>query len=261
MNRYRNWDKLEVPPIEALPKAILPRSQTMLPGQRFPDHHHDWHQFVYATSGTLAVTVLTARYVISPGQALWVPAGIEHSAGALNGVEFRNLYVSDLPDLMMPSECTVFSVSPLLHELIAELDFVYDNEADEPYADALVAMVFQQLTRLPSMDFYLPWPQSPMLRTICEVLFEDPADARSLEEWGGQLGASGRTITRRFEKETGMSLRDWRFRLRLFLAVEWLGSRRSVTQIALDLGYSSTSAFTYMFRKEMGFSPSEWRTR
>ena len=33
----------------------------------------------------------------------------------------------------------------------------------------------------------------------------------------------------------------------------------SVTQIALELGYSSTSAFTYAFRSEMGHSPQAHR--
>ena len=64
-----------------------------------------------------------------------------------------------------------------------------------------------------------------------------------------------RTIT------MGISLREWRHRLRLFLALEWLESKRSVTDIALDLGYSSTAAFTYMFRSEMGFTPTGWRSR
>ncbi|WP_413761059.1 helix-turn-helix domain-containing protein [Vibrio vulnificus] len=31
--------------------------------------------------------------------------------------------------------------------------------------------------------------------------------------------------------------------------------------MALDLGYASTSAFSYMFRLEMGCTPSAWRRR
>jgi len=59
----------------------------------------------------------------------------------------------------------------------------------------------------------------------------------------------------------GITLRDWRNRLRLFRAVEWLGSGETVTDIAFELGYASTSAFTYAFRKEMGCRPSQWRNR
>lgn len=259
MLHTRDWTTIDVPNIETLPKALFPRSQTMLPNQRFPAHSHNWNQLVYATSGTLAVTVASARYVITPEQAIWVPTGVRHSAAALNGVEFRNLYVLDSPDLGMPTQCTVFSVTPLLREIISELESVATEKPESSYVYLLNKLVHEHLRRLPTVDFYLPWPNSPKLQTICEALFENPADTRSVDEWGHELGASARTLTRHFEKEIGLSLREWRFRLRLFLAVEWLGSGISVTEVALTLGYSSTSAFSYMFRKEMGRPPSEWR--
>src|SRR5690606_41690941 len=87
------------------------------------------------------------------------------------------------------------------------------------------------------------------------------ADDRSLRDWGLLLGASSRTLARRFEKETGMALREWRRRLRLFRAIEWLAGGKPVTSIALDLGYASTSAFSFMFREATGLSPSEWQRR
>jgi AraC-like DNA-binding protein len=56
-----------------------------------------------------------------------------------------------------------------------------------------------------------------------------------------------------------MSLRTWRRRLRLFKAVELLAGDRSITEVALELGYGSSSAFTYAFRTEMGRSPQAHR--
>ncbi|WP_164144387.1 helix-turn-helix domain-containing protein, partial [Serratia marcescens] len=82
---------------------------------------------------------------------------------------------------------------------------------------------------------------------------------RSLDQWGRALGMSARTLSRHFEDEIGMSLRIWRRRLRLFKAMELLGGGRSVTETALDLGYASTSAFSYMFRQEVGRSPREYQ--
>jgi AraC-like DNA-binding protein len=37
------------------------------------------------------------------------------------------------------------------------------------------------------------------------------------------------------------------------------GSRISVQQIALELGYSNTSNFTNAFKKLTGLSPTEWQ--
>ena len=56
-----------------------------------------------------------------------------------------------------------------------------------------------------------------------------------------------------------MTLRQWKRKLRLFRSVELLSDGRSMTQIAFELGYSSTSAFIYMFKQEMGVSPRRYR--
>jgi AraC-like DNA-binding protein len=261
MDRADDWIPIDVPDLAALPKPIVPRSQNLAARQRFPPHAHRWNQFVYATSGTLVVTVSGSWYVITPEQAIWVPTGVEHTTGALNGAEFRNLYVADSPDLRMPAVCTVFSVTPLLRALIVELEAATQRGEDEAYVDKLNALIFEQLRRLPAQDFHLPWPRSPMLRRLCEALHANPADERSLEDWGREMGASARTLARRFEREVGLGPRAWRHRLRLFLAVEWLCAGRSVTDVALALGYASTSAFIYMFRQEMGCTPSAWRGR
>lgn len=93
---------------------------------------------------------------------------------------------------------------------------------------------------------------------MCEALYADPADSRGPEEWGQELGMSARTLVRRFEAELGMSLRSWSRRLRLFKAIELLGGGMGVTQTAMELGYSSTSAFVYAFRTDMGCSPQAY---
>ncbi len=58
-----------------------------------------------------------------------------------------------------------------------------------------------------------------------------------------------------------MPLSQWRRRLRLIKAVEMLGGRCSVTQTALDLGYSTPFAFIYAFCQEMGMSPQAYCRR
>ncbi|OYR17725.1 helix-turn-helix domain protein [Brucella grignonensis] len=58
-----------------------------------------------------------------------------------------------------------------------------------------------------------------------------------------------------------MSLRSWRRRLRLFRSIELLGGGLGVTQVAMELGYSSTSAFVYAFRTQMGCSPQAYMRR
>ena len=61
---------LPVPALQVLPQPVVLRSENLGPGQGFAEHTHRWNQFVYATEGTLLVTVAHARYVITPEQAI-----------------------------------------------------------------------------------------------------------------------------------------------------------------------------------------------
>jgi AraC-like DNA-binding protein len=79
-----------------------------------------------------------------------------------------------------------------------------------------------------------------------------------LSELALDSGASGRTVARLFRRETGLTYIEWRNSLRLLEAIDQLGQGRAVTQVALDLGYQSASAFIAMFRREMGVSPARY---
>ena len=234
------------------------RSQNLNTREMSTSHSHRWSQFVYAISGVLLVTVADNWFVITPEQAMWLPTGTPHATGALQQAEFRSLYVADQADLRMPPGPTMLSVSPLLKALIVELSEIEARNDEQKYIEQVNALIIEQLNRQPRQDFHLPWPNSSNLRAICEALYAEPADPRSIQSWGGLLGASPRTLARHFEQELGMSLREWRRRLRLFRSLEWLGVGRSVTDIAFNLGYASPSAFIYMFRQEMGYTPSRW---
>jgi AraC-like DNA-binding protein len=79
-----------------------------------------------------------------------------------------------------------------------------------------------------------------------------------LEQWARSAGASGRTLARLFRRETGMSFGAWRQQARLIEALTRLGAGEPVTHVALDLGYDSPSAFTAMFRRSLGVTPSRY---
>jgi AraC-like DNA-binding protein/quercetin dioxygenase-like cupin family protein len=255
------WITDELPSTDHLDGPTQMRVQRLARRHCFPVHCHPWHQFVYATSGILMVTVENSWYVISPKQAMWVSKGIPHTTGALQEAEFRSLYIAETPSLGMPHRSVVLSVTPLLRALIVELAEVGQCREDESYIRRVEALILDQLPRQRAMDFYLPWPTNPMVRQICEELYANPADDRDLDNWGKKLGASTRTLTLHFEKDLGMGLREWRVRLRVFKAIDLLETRDNITEVALELGYSTPSAFSFMFRQTMGCAPSEWRRR
>lgn len=253
-----SWSEIATPADAPPPRPLTMRAQTIPPRGRFPEHAHDWGQFVYAVTGVLSVNANACAFVISPEQAVWLPAGVAHRVGSLLGAEFRSLWIATDAATGLPGQPAVLEVSALLKALIGEVAALDGAGRDAAYLGRLTRLILDQLRRAAPLPRALPWPRSAGLVRMGEALSADPADTRSAEAWARELGMSSRTLARRFEAEVGMPFRTWRRRMRLFKAIELLGGGADVTSTALDLGYGSPSAFIYAFRREVGASPLAW---
>ena len=254
------WATVTAPQDAKVPAPMTVRAQRLPARSAFPEHAHGWAQVVHAVSGVLTVSIPGRSFVISPRQAVWLPPGVSHRVGSLYGAEFRSLWIAAEVSAELPREPVVLEVSPLLQALILEAADLQAAETGEEdgYAGRVNGLILDQLARAAPIAIALPWPRSEALGRLCEALYADPADPRSSEAWGRELGMSSRTLSRRFEAEAGTSLRSWRRRVRLFKAVEMLGGGMDVTRAALELGYGSPSAFAYAFRLGMGVSPQAY---
>ncbi|MNT83546.1 HTH-type transcriptional regulator ChbR [compost metagenome] len=76
-------------------------------------------------------------------------------------------------------------------------------------------------------------------------------------DWAALLNSSEKTLTRAFQRETGLSFRQWRQRLRLLAALQPLERGASVTEVALASGYESPSAFIAAFKGLFEVTPGE----
>jgi AraC-like DNA-binding protein len=98
-------------------------------------------------------------------------------------------------------------------------------------------------------------------RRVREVLAGSLAQSPSLEEVAARLNMSARTLHRRLHQE-GTRFRAVRDALRREVALERLQkTKRSVADIASELGYSEPSAFFRAFQGWTGGAPSTYRKR
>lgn len=82
----------------------------------------------------------------------------------------------------------------------------------------------------------------------------------SLDEIAAAVYASPFNFARIFQRHTGMPIHRYLTRLRLRASLERIAEPAAdLTSIALDLGFSSHSHFTDVFRREFGKTPSEFR--
>jgi len=93
-----------------------------------------------------------------------------------------------------------------------------------------------------------------------EALHAHSSDRLSLCQMANLVGVSAAYLTQEFTRSEGLPLYKYQLQLRLNRALLDLPHCDSITELALDLGFSSHSHFTSVFRKTFGMTPSQFRT-
>lgn len=247
-----------VPDIKTLPRPMYIRLECFAANSTVKPHAHTWGQLTYSLTGIMRIETTQGNFIIPPQYALWIPAGIVHTAFMLSKTEFRSLYVEQPFLTQFPNRCVVYEVSPMVREMIKHLSDSPDKY-DETGADGrLVNVLLDQILRLPETPLHLPIPRNSKLQVIVNCLLENPSDKRTLNDWAAELQTSTRTLARWFKQDIGMGFRQWRQRALYLAALQYLEQGTSTTRTAMELGYDSVSAFITMFKKTCGISPGEY---
>ena len=105
---------------------------------------HDLHQIEYAFEGTVEVETAAAHYLLSPQQAIWVPAGLAHCT-TLHRV--RTVSVFFAPGMVAGGDdrARVLAAVPVVREMIL---YATRWPIDRPQSDATADAFFGVLGRL-----------------------------------------------------------------------------------------------------------------
>jgi AraC-like DNA-binding protein len=229
-------------------------------GHEVPEHFHDDDQLAYAVLGVMTIRAEGSLWVVPTRRAVWIPAGVVHSIAMSGVVEMQTLYLE--PGLTTLSrKCAVLHVTPLLEELVRHACRLGKLHQEPPREARVAAVIADEIEAARTVPLQLPNPRDPRASRVAQGLLADPGDRRPLEELSRRAGASKRTIERLFVEETGMTIGKWRQQLSLIHGARLIAEGAKVTSAALQAGYESPSAFTAVFRRALGVTPSQWRRR
>jgi AraC-like DNA-binding protein len=247
-------------PVTPTPERIVVRSYAVRHFSAYviPPHSHDWHQLIYASEGVMWVKTTEGDWVVPPNRAVWVPAGVEHSIELSGGVLVQALYLATDVDGTMPNRCCAVNVSPLLRELVIHIVKLSVLNLNVAAHARLLGVLVDQLCALPTIPLQLPMPSDDRAKQAAEWLKAHPDDAGPIKQMAVRVSTGHRTLERLFRKETGMTYGKWRQQLRLLQALRLLAAGRSITEVALEVGYDSTSAFIAMFKRTLGTTPHRY---
>lgn len=196
------------------------------------------------------------RRVLAAGAAIWVPDGLTWQA-TTGPAEALTVLALDLP--AQPASCgpTGLTPSPLMLALAQEIALAREPLRRAALSGLLGAELLQALADdAPGRFPDLAMPSDPRLARLCRAILEEPADRHDLDHWAKLAAMSRRTLTRTFQRQTGLSLARWAQQARMAKARAMLAQGLRVTEVGLAVGYDTPSAFAAAFRKAMGSTPS-----
>lgn len=218
---------------------------------------HDMGVLQLPLTGALVVSSSHGHWVVGTGCLLWLAPRTAYKLRMQGKVRLRSLYLNQQGLEGIPEHSCMLHATPLIRELISEAASLCDRMG-ERLVHLLVAALLAELQHSNMNKPKVQAPRDPRLVRICTHIQQQLDDTKTLQEWALELGCDPRTLYRLFVQELGMPFVQWRQYVRLQTAMDWLAAGRSVLDVAFDLGYQNQSAFTTMFRRNLGMPPSEF---
>jgi AraC family L-rhamnose operon regulatory protein RhaS len=152
---------------------------------------------------------------------------------------------------------------------------LFEQTLDQPQSGAVVvSLALRMVAELMRIDEradakvqgYVPaegrGDSAARVRCYIEDLEDHFFEASNLDAAAAGLGLSRRRFTQLFREVTGASWLTYLRRLRVGHARRLLDqTSRTVLSIAFECGFEDLSTFYRAFKREVGVSPNQWRTR
>jgi AraC-like DNA-binding protein len=212
----------------------------------------------------LSVQTDRGTAIVPANRVAWTPAGFRHRHRAHGATDMRIEFLSASLARLLPTHPVVFMASDLAREVLLTLTGPRNYEAGvrklDRYARArLCRVLVDELDEAHEQPLQLPEPRDDRLQAVAQKLYDDPGDNTSLAELGQSVGASGRTLSRLFHDELGMTFYEWRTQLRVYHALVLLADGHDTTRVAHACGWSNPSSFIAAFTNLVGTTPGRHR--
>jgi AraC-like DNA-binding protein/quercetin dioxygenase-like cupin family protein len=228
-------------------------------------HRHNKHQLLFSAKGSLHLEVEHSHWLLPPHRAAWISAGVSHRIWTVATAALRTIYLPiDMVAFPVANGCQVFSVNGLCREMILHaMRWTHMGNPEESIRKSYFetfAKLIPEWAALP-LPFVLPSGETPELRKAMAYTLSHLENV-DVERVSRAAGVSARTLARRFADETHMTWQQWTYTAQMLAAMELLSAKGArVTEVGLQVGFGSASAFTNSFAKFTGENPTRFRNR
>ncbi len=248
-------------------------------------HWHREFQFCLVTAGTVAFRVQGQQLVLTEGQGLFINSNVLHMAQP-ETPDAAYCCIDILPSLLCGFPGSVLDVSlitPLSVDSALPM-FCFSGSSPETQAILVRLKEIRQLSQYPTPSYPLmitgllmevmgqmiaiqdASPQVPSedmsrLRSVLQFIDQHYMECLTLAQCAGLAGLSSSEFCRQFKRVMHCTLTTYirQVRLQKSAAELLLHPEKSISQIAYETGFSTTSYFISQFRAAAGMTPGAYR--
>ena len=243
-------------------------------------HKHDsFLEILFVRNGKGVYSVDEERYTVSKGDIIINNANTLHDEEPNNStnlnmyeITISNLQIGGFPPntLIPPGASPVFSAEEYADHIETIMSMIYTMLATEPeayikachyLAMALLSQLLFLIDRRTSQVGQRPRTNQDVVSMKIKNYIDSHYDEHfTLEDISRELYISPYYLSHIFKKTVGFSPMHYTIRRRLGEAQSLLiMTDKSITEIALSIGFGSQCQFYSMFKKYIGMSPGKYR--
>ncbi len=245
-----------------------------------PEHHHpDCIEISYCLRTSLTYRDCEGAIELLPGQILVTPANLPHRLSTHTkglvmdwmivrapriSADFLGLPGGEsqaLSDRLHALPKRPFPGSASIRQLFQRLFALYDSPRS-PYQRCALrgACLALMLELVDASDEPANVTATTRLQAAIEQMRSSPEREYPMDELARQTGLAPGHLINRFKALTGLPPHQFLIACRINAAKDRLRQTgRAITQIALDLGFSSSPHFATLFKRQTGVTPLAWR--
>ena len=215
------------------------------------NHQHEMAQLLFTERGCMSISLDGQLCVLPPTRVAWIPPRTIHRVETRGVVGYRSIYLDVKKIEIFLEKVVVLEVTSLLRAVLEWMAIAqFDTDWQHGPAANILAVCLDEIHLARREPTMLTLPSDRRLARL-PINILPP----SLKVLATGVGASEKTISRIFQKETGLNYQQWRQQWRLLKSIELLAKHDSLSFVAQDLGFASDSAFVSFFKKMTGLSP------
>ncbi len=230
-------------------------------------HDHAEHEIFFPLQGEIRVRVEEGVLKAGPGKMIYLPPATKHAFETSGTGQGERLILLVTPSAWKARdgakvEARVADASQLAKELLFHLLIHPKTKAGKALIDTLILTLSETLEAsvTPGALSHLSGKtRDARVSRAVEYIEKNYKEAISMDDVARHSGLASRTMNRLFLDQLSVSPKQLVVLCRVEEAKRLFSERRdSVTDVAMEVGYSSLSQFIHAFRKLTGKLPSDF---